>query len=393
MQKIDMDNIAYKSQEACPVCNSVDLNIIGLPKYPITEMYAEWQLDVVDKGFIDQALMVCDGCQHAFLEKILDVKVIYGNYITTSAASQGALDCLESFKSFVDKNVDINECSMMLDIGGNDSTFLSYFKDSTLNLVNLDPNASGGTRYELNKDFLEDADLGRYKTTQKKILVSSHTIEHLEQPSELIRKIGESLNADDYCFLQFPAIESLVKNMRFDQICHQHINLFSLSSIQVLLNKHGLSILDYEYDDAHYGTLRVAVRKTLNQEQVSSGPRLTAIIIEEKFKTFKNYFKKLNVLLEPIFTDGTGFGAGLMVPTLSYYLPVVRSLRFIIDENKSKHGKRFVNLPAEIIPLSELNGNTPILITSISTNSAARGIFNKLCGLDVKKIVLPTIIT
>ena len=393
MQKIDMNNIAYKSQEACPVCNSTDLNIIGLPQYPITEMYAEWQPDVVDKGFIDQSIMVCDGCQHAFLEKILDVKVIYGNYITTSAASQGALDCLEKFKSFVDKNVDINECSLMLDIGGNDSTFLSYYKDSTLNLVNLDPNASGGARYELNKDFLEDVDWGYYKKTQKKILVSSHTIEHLEQPNELIKKIGESLNADDYCFLQFPSIESLVKNMRFDQITHQHINLFSLSSIQVLLNKHGLCIVDYEYDDAHYGTLRVAARQIPNNKPVSTGPRLTAEIIDKKFESFKKYFQKLNVLLEPIFKDGTGFGAGLIVPTLSYYLPVVRSLKYIIDENESKHGKRFVNLPAEIIPLSELNRDNPILITSVSTNSAARSIFNKLCKLDVQKIVLPTIIT
>jgi hypothetical protein len=233
---------------------------------------------------------------------------------------------------------------------------------------------------------------GANTKTGKKVIVSSHTIEHLSQPSGLIRKIADVLTDEDYCFLQFPALESLVGNLRFDQICHQHISYFSISSIAALLNRLGLHMFDFEYDNAHFGTLRVAARLGRASGSAQQNPVLSRESIVHQFERFKKYYSQLNEILDPVFRDGNGFGAGLMVPTLAYYLPVVRSLKYIFDENSSKHGKRFINIPAQIVPPTALDPESPILVTSISTNSAARAIFNKLVAKEVKKIVLPTII-
>ncbi len=388
-----MTDIKFSFQDKCPVCRSHGRQAISLMKYPITELYVDWSPEFLEDGFLDQSLLFCQDCSHAYLEKVLDVKFIYQNYITTSAASQGAIDCLKGFKAFVERHVSVNGYEMLLDIGGNDSTFLSYFSDLDLRLINIDPNATGGERYELNKCFLEDVDLGHYKGHDKKIIVSSHTIEHLAQPDELVRRISESLNDGDYCFLQFPSMEMLSKNLRFDQICHQHINYFSLASIKMLLGKYGMHILDYEYDDAHFGTLRVAasLNNVATVDCCLADLSFSSIVYNYEF--FRQYYMCLNDALLPIFENGTGFGAGLMVPTLSYHLPIINSLRQIIDENTSKHGKRFINLAPEIVPLARLNLADPVLITSISTKSAARAIFNKLAMLDIKNIVLPTILT
>jgi hypothetical protein len=356
-------------------------------------MYVDWAPSQDNQGFLDQSVLFCGGCQHAYLEKILDVRFIYENYLTTSASSHGAISCLKSFKDFVERHAHLDSCKLMLDIGGNDSTFLSFFnKYRDIDLVNVDPNASGEGRYKLNKCFLEDIDLEAYKNIRKKIIVSSHTIEHLSQPSDLIKRISNALTEEDYCFLQFPALESLVSNLRFDQICHQHVNYFSLSSIKVLLKNHGLSIVNYEYDNAHFGTLRVAAKLVSAGAFSYQRPELSHERISNQFERFVEYYAQLNVNLESIFNNGHGFGAGLMVPTLAYYLPVVSSLRYIFDENASKHGKRFINLPARIIPPTVLDPEVPVLITSISTNSAARAIFNKLVKNEIKRIVLPTII-
>ena len=388
-----MVDINFSLQTTCPVCDTRGQQIIALAKYPITELYVEWTPEFVKDGFLDQALHFCGNCRHAYLEKILDVRFIYQNYVTASAASQGAMNCLKSFKEFIDRHIQVSDYRLLLDIGGNDSTFLSYFKGLDLRLVNVDPNASGGERYETVRCFLEDVDLADYKRIDKKIVVSSHTIEHLAQPAALIRSISESLNSDDYCFLQFPSIESLVENLRFDQICHQHINYFSLTSIAKLLNNYGLHIIDYEYDDAHFGTLRVAASLKSNAVADFQRPAINAFSIAGKYDLFRQYYSQLNEALSTIFDNGTGFGAGLMVPTLAYHLPIINSLKYIVDENTSKHGKRFINLQPKIVPLAELNIGDPILITSISTKSAARAIFNKLAALDVKHIVLPTILT
>lgn len=387
-----MLNIKFVAQANCPVCQLHARHLISLPNYPITELYVDWTPEFVKDGFLDQSLYFCEKCDHAFLEKILDVRFIYQNYITTSGASQGALDCLINFKKFIERYVRINDHEMLIDIGGNDSTFLSYFKESDLRLINIDPNATGCERYELSRCFLEEANLACYKSVKNKIIVSSHTLEHLEQPAELIKNISESLTDSDYCFLQFPSIERLVENLRFDQICHQHINYFSLRSITKLLNSYGLHIIAYEYDDTHFGTLRVAVSANNSSTVELSFPYLPSSTVLNKHKLFRQYYVGLNESIEPVFERGTGFGAGLMVPTLAYYLPVINSLKQIVDENVSKHGKQFVNLAPKIVPIAQLALTDSVLITSISTKSAARAIFNKLAVHGVKNIVLPVIL-
>ena len=86
-----------------------------------------------------------------------------------------------------------------------------------------------------------------------------------------------------------------------------------------------------------------------------------------------------------------GFGAGLMVPVLSYFLPSLKKLECIYDENINKHGKRFINLNVPIRPLpkkSDLNSDD-IVITSVTTKSAARAIFSKLSNLGAKNLICP----
>ena len=100
--------------------------------------------------------------------------------------------------------------------------------------------------------------------------------------------------------------------------------------------------------------------------------------IQKSFERFANFYRGLNESICDLYKDGQGFGAGLMVPTLAYHLPVINELSRIVDENPSRIGKKFVNLAPEITDTRSLEPDQPILITSISTKAAARAIFQKL---------------
>ena len=91
------------------------------------------------------------------------------------------------------------------------------------------------------------------------------------------------------------------------------------------------------------------------------------------------------------FKNGQGFGAGLMVPILAYYLPMINNLDLIVDENKTKHGKKFINLKPVIKDISFLD-KKPILITSVSTKAAGRSIFDKLSKLGMDDICIPSML-
>ena len=389
-------NLKIKQNKECPVCGTSlrkkkkIAQLINLPKYPITEFYKKKNEKLISDSLKDQIVMFCKDCDHMFLKNILDVREIYANYITSSHSSRGAIMCLENFHHFIEGNVKKITNYNLIDIGGNDSSFLNMFKNHLSKKINIDPNASAkNKKIIVKKMFLENINFKEFKNFEKKnIYVSSHTLEHLENPKKLLVNLSKNLRDDDIIFLQFPSLEKLIEHGRFDQICHQHINYFSLFSINKLLNKLKLKILDYEFDTSHFGTLRLKIKKgnftkTFKKQNLFESSK-------KSYSIFNEYYSNLQKSIKKLFKNGQGYGAGLMVPILAYHLPIINELNFIIDENKEKLNKRFSNLNPLIKDLKDLDLNKPVLITSVSTKEAGRNIFNKLSNLGIKDICLPS---
>jgi len=132
-------NIKFTNSKMCPCCNQLAEGIIQIEKYPLTEFYKIYENEGGElSGFLDQELCYCEQCDHLFLEKIIDVREIYTNYLTTTTSSKGAIDCLLNFKKFIDKKLDVENPTYVIDIGGNDSYFLGLFDKSKFDLVNID---------------------------------------------------------------------------------------------------------------------------------------------------------------------------------------------------------------------------------------------------------------
>ena len=75
-----------------------------------------------------------------------------------------------------------------------------------------------------------------------------------------------------------------IKNSRFDQITHQHLNLYSLNSISKILNKHSLFVRKFEFDESVYGTLDYSSKNRKKKNHFMS--QMKAIEIKKKFKKF-----------------------------------------------------------------------------------------------------------
>ena len=386
-------NIKFTNSKMCPCCNQLAEGIIQIEKYPLTEFYKIYENEGGElSGFLDQELCYCEQCDHLFLEKIIDVREIYTNYLTTTTSSKGAIDCLLNFKKFIDKKLDVENPTYVIDIGGNDSYFLGLFDKSKFDLVNIDANAEGGDGINIIRSFLEDVDLSTF-SKDSKIIVSSHTIEHLQNPADLIKKIAAVVSGDDRVFLQFPSLEMMITDARFDQVCHQHLNYFSLSSISKLLKNYGLIVMNYEYDSSHFGTLRIMAKKSNSLDEVFAVTQNTSLKILNRYSFFREYYSSLQNILQNKLNGQQGFGAGLMVPTLAYYLPLINDLEIILDENASKFNMQFINLAPKICDATMIDTHRPIIITSISTKTAARNIYAKLSSFGCEDITIPTHLT
>lgn len=368
-----------KKGNECPLCFGPMEKLIDLPSYPITELYEPWSETFTEgRGYVDQGFLYCQQCNHGKLETIIPPARLYGEgYRTKSAASIGSMTALNHFAEFIKSRV--GNTDLIIDIGGNDASLVSMFH--VKRKVIVDPNASGEA--ECVRQFIEDVDLEQFSTADGKLIVCSHTIEHIEKPNAFMEKVSKMLFHGDVLALQFPSLELLVADARIEQIHHQHIHYYSLRSISSLLSIHGIEIVHAHYDHDHYGTLMVLCRKGKGE---AHGEFILPTEIVEAEETFQWQMQSLKLALKG--RTFIAFGAALMLPVLAYYLPELKRAEYIADNNPDKDGLRYVNLNLRIRKDYDLK-DRDVLVTAINTKLAQRELVKQAFQKGARNVIVP----
>src|SRR3990167_6657675 len=180
-----------RDQMNCPICSGEMERLFSLPGYPFTDK----------PGVGDQEFLFCE-CGHGMLERIYP----------QDSGRMGEDHYLKVFAEFVKKHV--GKYDLVIDIGGGDSALCKMFHGA---YQVIDPSINCG---------IEEASLSSFKFTHKLIL-SSHTLEHVTDPNVFIAKVSKSLRYEDTVAIQVPSLDWLLADCRFDQVHHQHIHYFS----------------------------------------------------------------------------------------------------------------------------------------------------------------------
>lgn len=359
----------------CPICSRAMAPIIDLPRFPLTERYEPASVEFVDRGYFDQALLFCEACTHGKLAAVVPPAELYGaDYLTRSAGSVGSLAAIDHFASFITETP-MDGVQTVIDIGGNDASLVGRLPGACK--VVVDPHADGDVH--ILRAFIEDADLGPWKA-DRKLIVSSHTLEHIQHPQEFIDKVNSVCMHGDWLAIQVPGLDALVHDARIDHIHHQHIHYFSRRSLSKLLAKAGFEIVRHRYDFTHYGALMMMCRKGAGE---ASNPRIVPSDILSAQRRFKAQMRSARVPEESI-----AFGAALMLPVLAYHLPALAAVEYIADNSKAKHGLRYINFDRAIRSDYDLKGRD-VVITGISTKLACRALVAQAFEKGARNVLVP----
>ena len=75
------------------------------------------------------------------------------------------------------------------------------------------------------------------------IFISAHNLEHIENPLETLKMILKTADNKTTFFIEVPDADIMIKNLRFDQIFHQHYHYFNLNSLNNLIISLGCKII------------------------------------------------------------------------------------------------------------------------------------------------------
>ncbi|HLA13664.1 MAG TPA: class I SAM-dependent methyltransferase [Gemmatimonadaceae bacterium] len=391
---MDIGRIESRQDRSCPVCGNSMRMMVDLPRYPLTEIYEPYRADTfANVGFVDQAFLFCEGCSHGKLETVISTTFLYEHYRTATASSIGSINAIRNFQAFVVSSLNVDDFDTIVDIGANDATLLSTFSAMGKQCVAIDPNTDKRLEDEFGirvmSDFIENVDLAALGSSRK-LFLCSHTLEHIDQPSSVLSNLRDSMSDGDVCVFQFPSLDLLVRDARFDQIHHQHVHYFSERSISLLLERGGFEVGATKFDPDHYGTLMVVFSPASRTRSNGVGRSIPATVITERKAVFDADVGAVNFRMATGTRKLIAFGAGLMLPLVAYYIPALELVECIVDEDPAKEGLRFINFNKRITRLSDVNlAGRDIVVTAIATKLAMRRILTKLFALNVENVIIP----
>jgi hypothetical protein len=120
----------------------------------------------------------------------------------------------------------------------------------------------------------------------------------INDPNSFCKDVKNMLEDNGIWIVEFSYFPLLLKNLTYDQINHEHVTYYTLTTLKNILNKNGLKILDINFNDINGGSAEVTVSKNSSKHKPSI-ERINSILKEESFINFESY-KKFNLRLDNV---------------------------------------------------------------------------------------------
>ena len=221
-------------------------------------------------------LMYCPKCTLLQLSHIAPQEIMYKKFYwyrsgVTKTMRVGLKDVYKSSLKYVKLSKD----DVVLDIGANDGTLLKYYKKNFRTIgcepaKNLANKLKKNCKYMLN-DFWSynklKTILKKKKLKKPKIITAIGMFYDLENPNKFIKDSALALDDNGIFIAQLMCLKSMIDKNDLGNICHEHIEFYSIKSLKYLFEKNGLEIFKIEENDINGGSYRIFCRK-LNKGRI-----------------------------------------------------------------------------------------------------------------------------
>ena len=244
----------------CRVCNQTNLElVVDLGDQPWCNHFLKDE-EIGKEPFYPLQVVYCRDCQTAQLNHTVKKEIMFGNHTYLSGITQSLSAHFARVAGAVDDRFFKNQTSKsVLDIGSNDGTQLKHFQKLGYDVLGVESSVTTAAIANqagvptLNKFFNLEVleDIGR----QFDVINAAGVFFHLEELHSVAEAIKKGLKPNGVFVVQFLYMKSIMENVAFDQIYHEHLLYYNLKTINTLLGIHGLELFDARLDPIHGGSI------------------------------------------------------------------------------------------------------------------------------------------
>ena len=266
---------------ACRCCGNTVLEpILSLGIQHLTGVFPRSVRDTVTSGPLE--LVKCFGseaCGLVQLRHTYDSAEMYGgNYGYRSGLNQTMVRHLGRTAATVLAKYPCHDGALVLDIGSNDGTLLSFMPASAQR-VGMDPTiAKYGEYYDPGisavPEFFSAARFHELHGERRAEIITSIAMFYdLDDPLAFVRDIAAVLAPTGVWYFEQSYLPTMLAQNAYDTICHEHLEYYALRQIQWMMTRCGLRVIDAGLNDINGGSFSVAVCR----EEASYAPNTEAI--------------------------------------------------------------------------------------------------------------------
>jgi SAM-dependent methyltransferase len=314
---------------------------------------------------------VCESCKLVQVDYDVDPIELFGNYVYFSSYSDEWLAHAKAYCDMARQRFALTDTSLVVELASNDGYLLKNFLNMGVRVLGVDPSdtvaeAARKIGVPTLVEFFGTAVAERLVAQGQSadLIIGNNVLAHVPLLNDFIAGIATLLKPAGTVTMEFPHLLTLIDQVAFDTIYHEHYSYISLFAIEQAFARHGLRIHDVEELPTHGGSLRIfaahakrrdlqdsdALHAVRQKEQAAGLPDLSTYLrfaerVEECRRSLLKFFAQAK-------REGKmvgAYGAAAKGNTLLNFCSASRDDVFMVaDRNPHKQSKL---LPGTHIPV------------------------------------------
>lgn len=295
--------------KTCQICNSSNLHtILDLGHQPLCDsLLTEEMLNEPEKNY-PLRMIWCENCTNVQIDYCVDGKeVYYPDYPYKSGVTKELVEYQVKISHSLIERYNLKPNDLVIDVGSNDGTLLSGFKDTGIRTVGIEPTniakIANFNGIETVQSFFDvkTSQAVKEKYGQASIIVTTNTFAHMQTLGEFIMGAHNLLKDDGVFISETHYLLDVIRGGQFDTVYHEHLRTYTLKALIALFDQYDFTVTDVERGDRYGGNIRVHVTKGKGREVSPEVSKLLKIEEEfglgklETFEKFADRVKKARI--------------------------------------------------------------------------------------------------
>lgn len=346
----------------CRACGSSQLEpVLSLGETPLANrLLTDEQLSEPEPTF-PLELVFCADCALVQITETVPPEELFSEYAYFSSYSDTMLEHAQNLVEHLVPRLQLSQDSLAVEIASNDGYLLQYYHQMDVPVLGIEPAQNiakvaqeRGIRTVADFFSLELAEKLVQQGQQADVIHGHNVMAHVPELNGFVAGVQRILKPSGHAVFEVPYVKDLVDHVEFDTIYHEHLCYFSLTTLNRLFLRHGLTIVDASRVPIHGGSLRIIACRTEHCSE--PGESVQRLLDEERdWGVDKlSFYLDLRDTVEGLRTDLlellrelksedmriAAYGASAKGSTLLNYFGLGKEvLEYVVDRSPVKQGR------------------------------------------------------